>query len=73
MLQLDPRLPDALDRLDMRIRYRGHTLDLALTREALTVHGRDVPRRAHQSWGSETREYVLPGGGRTTFDLGARA
>ena len=26
----------------MRIRYRGHTLDLRLTRDALTVRGRDT-------------------------------
>jgi hypothetical protein len=30
-----------MDRLDMRIRYRGHSLDLRLTRDALTVRGRD--------------------------------
>lgn len=29
------------ERLDMRIRYRGHSLDLRLTRNSLTVRGRD--------------------------------
>jgi hypothetical protein len=30
-----------MERLDMRIRYRGHALDLRLTRDSLTVRGRD--------------------------------
>jgi trehalose/maltose hydrolase-like predicted phosphorylase len=41
VLRLNPRLPQELERLDMRIRYRGHSLDLRLTREALTVRGRE--------------------------------
>jgi trehalose/maltose hydrolase-like predicted phosphorylase len=41
VLRLNPRLPDALARLDMRIRYRGHTLDLKLTRGALVVRCRE--------------------------------
>jgi trehalose/maltose hydrolase-like predicted phosphorylase len=41
LLRLNPQLPQALERLDMRIRYRGHTLDLKLTRDALTVRGRE--------------------------------
>jgi beta-phosphoglucomutase family hydrolase len=41
VLRLNPQLPQALERLDMRIRYRGHTLDLKLTRDALTVRGRE--------------------------------
>ncbi len=28
------------DRLDMRIRYRGHSLELRLTRASLTIRGR---------------------------------
>ena len=28
--------------LDLRIRYRGHSLDLHLTRDALTVRGQDL-------------------------------
>ena len=42
VLRFNPQLPEELKRLDMRIRYRGHTLDLRLTRNALTVRGRDV-------------------------------
>jgi trehalose/maltose hydrolase-like predicted phosphorylase len=41
VLRLNPELPQEMERLDMRIRYRGHSLDLRLTREALTVRGRD--------------------------------
>ncbi|MCD6673509.1 MAG: hypothetical protein LT106_11690 [Burkholderiaceae bacterium] len=41
-MRFSPRLPDAMTRLDMRIRYRGHTLDLKLTADALAV-------RSHES------------------------
>ena len=41
VLRLNPELPQEMERLDMRIRYRGHSLDLRLTRDALTVRGRD--------------------------------
>jgi beta-phosphoglucomutase family hydrolase len=41
VLRLNPHLPEELERLDMRIRYRGHTLDLHLTRDTLTVRGRE--------------------------------
>jgi len=41
VLRLDPELPREMERLDMRIRYRGHSLDLELTRDSLTVRGRD--------------------------------
>ena len=41
VLRLNPRLPQELARLDMRIRYRGHALDLRLTRDSLTVRGRE--------------------------------
>ena len=41
VLRLNPELPRELERLDLRIRYRGHSLDLRLTRDSLTVRGRD--------------------------------
>lgn len=41
VLRLNPELPQEMERLDMRIRYRGHSLDLRLTRDALTIGGRD--------------------------------
>ena len=40
-LRLNPELPREMVRLDMRIRYRGHSLDLRLMRDSLTVRGRD--------------------------------
>lgn len=42
VLHLHPELPQDVERLDMRIRYRGHSLDLRLTRDSLTVRGHDV-------------------------------
>jgi beta-phosphoglucomutase family hydrolase len=41
VLRLNPQLPQEMARLDMRIRYRGHSLDLRLTRDSLTVRGRE--------------------------------
>jgi len=41
VLRLNPELPREMERLDMRIRYRGHSLDLRLMRDSLTVRGRD--------------------------------
>jgi len=41
VLHLNPELPRELERLDMSIRYRGHSLDLRLTRDAFAVRGRD--------------------------------
>ena len=40
-LRLKPQLPQGMDRLDMRIRYRGHSLDVRLTCASLIVRGRD--------------------------------
>lgn len=41
VLWFNPELPQEMVRLDLRIRYRGHSLDLRLTRDSLTVRGRD--------------------------------
>ena len=41
VLRLNPELPEEMERLDMHIRYRGHSLDLRLTRDSLTVRDRD--------------------------------
>lgn len=40
-LRFNPRLPDGIDRMDLRIRYRGHSLDVRLTRQTLTLSGRE--------------------------------
>lgn len=68
VLRLNPELPEELDRLDLRIRYRGHTLDLRLTRDTLTVRGREpgaapirlaVRDEVHDFAGGSTRVYAL--------------
>lgn len=41
VLRLNPQLTRALKRLDMRIRYRGQSIDLRLTHDSLKVRGRD--------------------------------
>ena len=41
VLRLNPELPLEMEGLDMRIRYRGHSIDLQLTRDALTMRGYD--------------------------------
>jgi trehalose/maltose hydrolase-like predicted phosphorylase len=41
VLRFNPRLPDNVARLEMRMRYRGHSLDLHLTRETFTVRGHE--------------------------------
>jgi beta-phosphoglucomutase family hydrolase len=41
VLRFNPRLPDGIERMDLRIRYRGHSLDVRLTRHTLTVTGRE--------------------------------
>ncbi len=41
VLRLNPELPPEIECLDTRIRYRGHSLDLRLTRDSLTVRGCD--------------------------------
>jgi beta-phosphoglucomutase family hydrolase len=41
VLRFNPKLPETLARLDMRVRYRGHSLDLHLTHDQFTVRGRE--------------------------------
>ena len=41
VLRLTPELSQEIESLDMRISYRGHSIDLKLTRDLLTVHGRE--------------------------------
>jgi HAD superfamily hydrolase (TIGR01509 family) len=71
VLRLNPRLPQELERLDMRIRYRGHSLDLRLTRDTLTVRCREpgvVPIRL----GFKNEVYEFAGGTRV-FKLESKA
>jgi len=44
-LRLDPCLPDPLERLELQIRYRQHTLDLTITRDSLSVRSEAGPER----------------------------
>jgi hypothetical protein len=45
VLRLNPELPQEMDRLDMCMSYRRHSLDLPLTRDAFTVRGAIARRR----------------------------
>jgi hypothetical protein len=62
-------LPQELARLDMRIRYRGHSLDLRLTRDTLTVHGRERGA-APIHLGIQDEVYEFAGGSTRVFKLG---
>jgi trehalose/maltose hydrolase-like predicted phosphorylase len=68
VLRLNPRLPQELERLDMRLRYRGHSLDLRLTRDALTVRERERGA-APINLGFKDKVYEFSGGTRV-FKLG---
>jgi trehalose/maltose hydrolase-like predicted phosphorylase len=41
VLRLNPQLPPEIQSLQTRVRYRGHSLDLQITRDRLTIHGRE--------------------------------
>lgn len=68
MLRVTPSLPEELARLDMRLRYRGHTLDLRLMPASLSIHSRD---RTAQSIRFVYRDSVheLEGGGTVVLNL----
>jgi trehalose/maltose hydrolase-like predicted phosphorylase len=63
VLRLDPQLPREMRRLDMRIRYRGHTLDLRVTADTLTVRGRE-PGPAPIRLALDDADYEFAGGTR---------
>jgi trehalose/maltose hydrolase-like predicted phosphorylase len=72
VLRLNPQLPQELARLDMRIRYRGHSLDLRLTRDTLTVRERErgaAPIRL----ALKDEVYEFAGGGTRVFQLNDEA
>jgi trehalose/maltose hydrolase-like predicted phosphorylase len=68
VLRLNPRLPQERERLDMRIRYRGHSLDLRLTRDTLTVRGRERGA-APINLGFDGAVYEFAGGSTRVFKL----
>ena len=69
VLRLNPRLPQELERLDMCIRYRGHALDLRLTRDTLTVRGRERGA-ASIKLGIKNEAYEFTAGSTRVFKLG---
>ena len=82
VLRLNPELAQGIDRLDMRIRYRGHSLDLQLSRDRLTVHGRDrsptpinlgIQNEVYEFAGGSTRVFILNRAGSKGRDEAARA
>ncbi|MBV8892808.1 MAG: glycoside hydrolase family 65 protein, partial [Acidobacteria bacterium] len=63
VLTLNPQLPQEVKRFEMRMRYRGHSLDLWLTSNLLTVRDRDhgappialqIGKEIHQLAGGST-------------------
>jgi trehalose/maltose hydrolase-like predicted phosphorylase len=73
VLRLNPRLPEEVERLDMRIRYRGHSLDLRITGDTLSVRSRDrgavpiqlaVRGETCELAGAGTRAFPLDGAAR---------
>ena len=72
VLRLNPQLPQELERLDIRIRYRGHSLDLRLTRDTLTVRGRERGI-APIKLGIKDEVYEFVCGSTRVFKLGAQA
>jgi len=70
VLHLNPALPQEVKRLGMAIRYRGHALDLRLTRDTLRVQSRDgtaapivlcINGEVHELASGTTREFPLNG------------
>jgi beta-phosphoglucomutase family hydrolase len=72
VLWLNPELPREMERLDLRIRYRGHSLDLKLTRDSLTVRGHDGAA-APISLSVEDRVYEFASGTSRVFGLSKAA
>lgn len=42
VLRFNPELPPEMERFEMHIRYRGHAMDLELTRDSLTIRSHDL-------------------------------
>ncbi len=68
VLRLNPQLPLEMESLEMRIRYRGHSIDLQLTREALTMRGYDR-HAAPISVSVAGKNYEFTGGSTQVFRL----
>jgi trehalose/maltose hydrolase-like predicted phosphorylase len=68
VLRLNPELAREVECLEMHIRYRGHSIDLQLTHDALTVRGHDreaapiflcVSGKIYEFVGGTTRVFQL--------------
>jgi len=68
VLRFNPRLPQDVARFDMRIRYRGHSLDLRLTPDLLSVRGRNR-HVAPIQLGIKNKVYEFNGGSTRVFEL----
>lgn len=68
VLRFSPQLPQELGTLDIRIRYRGQSLDLQLTRDALTVRGRELGATPIKL-GCKDQVYEFPAGSTRVFNL----
>jgi trehalose/maltose hydrolase-like predicted phosphorylase len=67
VLRLNPKLPQGVNRLDMRIRYRGHAIDLLLRCDSITVRERDQgPAPINLGINNEVHEFA---GGTRVFML----
>ncbi len=67
-LRFNPQLPDALERLEMRLRYRRHRLNVTVDRQRLViagVHGMESPVKV--ALGDDVRELCM--GEEVIFDL----
>ena len=61
ILRINSELPVELERLDVRVRYRGHSLDLTLKRDQLTIRGHE-PNAASIRVGVKNDVYDFHGG-----------
>ena len=68
VLRLNPELAPEVECLDMLIRYRGHSIDLRLTHDALTVRGRE-PEAAPISLSVAGKIYNFVSGTTRVFKL----
>ncbi len=70
VLRFEPTLPDEVDRLDLRLFYRGHHLEVALDHTRLKVSA-PTSDRAAVTIGCNGQRAALRGGETLTFELGA--
>jgi trehalose/maltose hydrolase-like predicted phosphorylase len=72
VLRFNPQLPEQINRLDMRIRYREHCLDLHLTHTTFIIRSRDTGPPAIRV-GIKDAIYELAAGSTLSFSLTERS